>query len=65
MVAYLGDDQTDEDAFRALEKLGEHGLSVLVRTHVRETAADIWIKPPEQLIEFLENWLLASGGNER
>jgi trehalose 6-phosphate phosphatase len=65
VVAYLGDDQTDEDAFRALKDIGEQGLSVLVRTHVRDTAADVWIKPPQQLIEFLENWLLASGGAER
>lgn len=64
-VAYLGDDQTDEDAFRALGAIGEKGFRVLVREHVRETAADVWIKPPEQLIEFLENWLLASGGSER
>ena len=64
-MAYLGDDQTDEDAFRAVGDIGEKGLSVLVRTHVRETAADVWIKPPQQLIEFLENWLLASGGTER
>jgi trehalose-phosphatase len=65
VVAYLGDDQTDEDAFRALDEIGDQGLSVLVRTHVRDTAADLWIKPPQQLIEFLENWLLASGGTER
>ncbi len=39
------------------------GLAVLVRERVRETAADVWLKPPEELIEFLENWLLASGGD--
>ena len=65
IVAYLGDDQTDEDGFRALGAIGDRGFSVLVREHVRETAADVWIKPPQQLIEFLENWLLASGGSER
>jgi trehalose-phosphatase len=58
-VAYLGDDQTDEDAFEALKG---QGLSVLVRDRVRETAAQVWLKPPEELIEFLENWLIASGG---
>jgi hypothetical protein len=31
---------------------------------VRETVADVWLKPPEELIEFLESWLLASGGEQ-
>jgi trehalose-phosphatase len=61
-VAYLGDDQTDEDAFHAIKG---KGLAVLVRDRVRETAADVWLKPPEELIEFLESWLLASGGESR
>lgn len=52
-VAYLGDDQTDEDAFAALQS---RGLRVLVRAEARETKADVWLKPPEQLISFLENW---------
>jgi len=58
-VAYLGDDQTDEDAFQVLKG---KGLAVLVRDRVRETAADVWLKPPDELIEFLENWLIANGG---
>jgi len=53
-VAYLGDDQTDEDAFQALQ---HRGLRVLVRPEWRETAADIWLRPPEKLIEFLSQWL--------
>lgn len=55
-VAYLGDDQTDEDAFRALQ---DRGLSVLVRPHRRETAADVWLRPPIQLAAFLLDWLHA------
>jgi trehalose 6-phosphate phosphatase len=55
-VAYLGDDQTDEDAFRALQN---RGLRVLVRPAWRETAADVWLRPPEKLIEFLSQWLNA------
>lgn len=58
-VAYLGDDQTDEDAFRALKG---KGLSILVRPEPRPTAADVWLKPPEELDEFLRQWLLACGG---
>ncbi len=52
-MAYLGDDKTDEDAFEAL---GERGLSVLVRTQRRPTAADLWIEPPSELLEFLDRW---------
>ena len=52
-VAYLGDDHTDEDAFRAL---AGRGLSVLVRPMWRATAADLWLRPPEGLRAFLGRW---------
>lgn len=52
-AAYLGDDLTDEAAFRAL---AGRGLSVLVRPEPRETAADVWIRPPEELLDFLRKW---------
>jgi len=54
ILAYLGDDLTDEDAFRALKG---SGLSVLVRNSIRDTAADIWLVPPEELRDFLQLWL--------
>lgn len=57
-LAYLGDDFTDEDAFRALKG---KGLSVLVRPERRKTAADLWIKPPEELFEFLNRWIKYGG----
>jgi len=53
-VAYLGDDTTDERAFTALEG---RGLRVLVRPEWRETEADIWLKPPAELMVFLKRWL--------
>jgi trehalose-phosphatase len=56
ITAYLGDDLTDEDAFAALEG---RGLRVLVRTEYRQTKADIWIQPPEELFTFLNRWLEA------
>jgi trehalose 6-phosphate phosphatase len=55
-VAYLGDDITDEAAFRALKG---RGLSVLVRPELRETAADLWLKPPDELKIFLGRWFAA------
>ncbi len=60
-VAYLGDDQTDEDAFRALKG---RGLTALVRPESRPTAADIWLQPPQELIEFFDDWLHAVGGEQ-
>jgi trehalose 6-phosphate phosphatase len=55
-IAYLGDDLTDEHAFLAL---GASGLTVLVRPEWRATAAAHWIKPPEELMDFLARWLRA------
>ena len=55
-IAYLGDDVTDEDAFQALKGIG---LSVLVRDAYRDTGANVWIRPPKGVIEFLERWAKA------
>lgn len=53
-IAYLGDDITDEDAFR---EMGEQGLKVLVRPEYRQTLADLWLEPPDELQDFLNRWL--------
>jgi trehalose-phosphatase len=58
-VAYLGDDLSDEAAFRAARRLGINGLSVLVRRMRRQTAAEIWLRPPEALRAFLGRWIKA------
>jgi trehalose-phosphatase len=52
-MAYLGDDLTDEDAFKALKG---KGLTVLVRETYRDTLADCWLRPPDELLDFLHNW---------
>jgi len=57
IVAYLGDDLTDEDAFKAIKG---HGIGILVREKLRPTTADIWIKPPDELIAFLSDWISES-----
>ena len=57
-VAFLGDDPTDEDAFRALKG---RGLAILVRSEPRPTLADVWLRPPEELTNFLRGWLTACG----
>ena len=59
-AAYLGDDSADESAFRAMQG---RGLTVLVRPTWRETAAQFWLKPPEELVAFFEAWLQACTKN--
>jgi trehalose 6-phosphate phosphatase len=57
-VAYLGDDNTDESAFGAMQERVEQGsgISVLVRPIWRDTAAQFWLKPPDELLDFLGSW---------
>jgi trehalose-phosphatase len=54
VIAYLGDDRTDEEAFEAI---GKKGLKVLVRNDLRSTKADLRISPPDELLEFLDRWI--------
>ncbi len=53
-AAYFGDDLTDEDAFRVLKG---KGMGVLVRHEYRRTEADVWVTPPDGLIQLLKHWL--------
>jgi trehalose 6-phosphate phosphatase len=48
---YIGDDRTDEDAFRALEK---RGVGILVSEQPHVTAASYWLKNPEEVDRFLQ-----------
>lgn len=60
IAVYMGDDLTDEDAFKAL---GDRGLKILVRKEPRPTAADIILSPPGELLDFLTRWYEATGRN--
>jgi trehalose-phosphatase len=63
-VTFVGDDLTDEAGFRAVnEATGPH-LSVMMRREWRETAAEVWLRPPEDLRFFLNRWLSAVGGEK-
>jgi trehalose-phosphatase len=55
-LAYLGDDVTDEDAFRAIP---ESGAAVLVGYTLRPTTAKLWLQPPGELMMFLRRWRAA------
>jgi trehalose 6-phosphate phosphatase len=48
---YIGDDRTDEDAFRALEK---RGVGILVSEHSQTTAANYCLNNSEEVERFLE-----------
>ena len=47
---YIGDDRTDEDAFRAL---GQRGVGILVSEQPRPTAASYSLKDPTEVERFL------------
>ncbi len=53
MVVYIGDDETDEDAFEALR---EQGIAIAVQEAGRATAARYCLDDTAQVQEFLE-WL--------
>jgi trehalose 6-phosphate phosphatase len=47
---FIGDDRTDEDAFRALK---ECGVGILVSEQPQVTAASYWLNNPEEVERFL------------
>lgn len=53
---YLGDDLTDEDAFKTIE---ESGIGILVAEEPRPTAASYTLRDPAEVRRFLE-WLAES-----
>jgi len=55
---YLGDDITDEDAFRAL---ADRGIGILVAEEPRETAARYGLRNPEEARALLERLVVCQG----
>jgi trehalose 6-phosphate phosphatase len=56
-IAYLGHSTSDEEVFRALNG---RGMTVLVAPFERFTAAQICLRPPYELVRFLEDWIRAT-----
>lgn len=54
LVVYIGDDDTDEDAFRALPK---HGVGIKVGRIDAPTAADGRLANCEDVLQFLTDWI--------
>lgn len=56
---YIGDDTTDEDAFRTI---GNRGITVFVSNKSSQsTTAQYWLKDPDDVLKFLQNLKLKSG----
>ncbi|XP_074375499.1 putative trehalose-phosphate phosphatase D [Apium graveolens] len=53
LPVYIGDDRTDEDAFKVLHKRGQ-GLGILVSKFPKETAASYSLEEPLQVMQFLQ-----------
>jgi len=49
---YLGDDLTDEDGFKVIEK--NYGISVLVGGDSSQSVARYFLKSPQEVAEFLK-----------
>jgi trehalose 6-phosphate phosphatase len=53
LPVYIGDDATDEDAFRAV---GARGVAIRVGTADRPSAARLRLGGPDDVVSFLEAW---------
>jgi alpha,alpha-trehalase len=57
-ILYIGDDLTDEDAFR---EIADIGISVLVGSHDTVTAAKYHLNNVDQVIDFIETLVIRAG----
>jgi trehalose-phosphatase len=59
---YIGDDATDEDAFKVLNG---RGITILVAEQPRRTAAQYYLKDPEEVFSFLSRLLALRQSDEQ
>ncbi|KAM0927099.1 hypothetical protein ACQ4PT_003205 [Festuca glaucescens] len=52
LPVYIGDDRTDEDAFKVLRERGQ-GVGILVTKSAKETSASFSLQDPGEVMEFL------------
>ncbi|KAE8818903.1 Trehalose-phosphate phosphatase [Hordeum vulgare] len=52
LPVYIGDDRTDEDAFKVLRRRGQ-GVGILVSKHPKDTSASFSLQEPAEVMEFL------------
>ncbi|PIN00511.1 Trehalose-phosphatase [Handroanthus impetiginosus] len=53
LPVYIGDDRTDEDAFKVLRKR-EQGIGILVSKVPKETSASYTLQEPLEVMQFLK-----------
>jgi trehalose-phosphatase len=58
LIAYLGDDDTDEDAFA---RLTGSDWPILVREQARPSHSRYWLRPPLELLRFIHTWTTSVG----
>ncbi|KAI5008055.1 hypothetical protein ZWY2020_009103 [Hordeum vulgare] len=57
---YIGDDRTDEDAFKVLRHIGQ-GIGILVTKSPKETSASYSLREPAEVKEFLRKLVKSNG----
>ncbi|XP_058104569.1 probable trehalose-phosphate phosphatase F isoform X1 [Magnolia sinica] len=64
---YVGDDRTDEDAFKVLRD-GDRGYGILVSSMPKESSAHYSLRDPSEVMKFLKSlvrWKKSAGGSIR
>jgi len=61
LSVYIGDDRTDEDAFAAIDK---RGFGILAGAEPRPSRAGYFLKVPDDLLEFFNEWKISLQGGD-